>query len=908
MIGARRPRCAFLRAESRAAEPILPLHLFRNRVFAVTSAIGFVIGFALFGALTYLPLFQQVVRGDSPTESGLQLIPVMAGVLIGSIGSGQVITATGRYKVFPIAGTAIAADRDAAAVAPGRRDLDAVRAPSRCSCMGLGLGLVMQVLVLAVQNAVDYSELGVATSGATLFRSMGGSLGTAVLGAIFTARLTDELAGSPAARVRGRLDRTQRAAAPARPRSATATPARSRDSLSTVFLVAAAIVAVAFLLSWLIEERPLRQTVETAGVGEAFAVADERRLAARADPRARPPRRPRAHAARSSSAPSTRPASTCPPAPRGCSSRAHEGVDLDDPDAIAAEPPDRRRLGRASRSTCSTSAGSSTATHVTDAGHATAERLLDARAASACSALVADWSPDEDPRINDAIARLARELAARGPGAPLDRRCAIGRRQNASRGTVRLGGPRRSRVAVASRVLPDGRSPQRVMSGHPGRRDHGLPWARGWWGAHREIRRRRSRWRLRSKVGRHRALVCRRRCWRPSGCPDGSIRRSGRWSSSTGCRCPDTVERSYDSLDLLRGDRGVPELHAGRVDARDAQRLAQRRADASNVLACTDPQATSAQLVLTANTDTTYGTSFLDLRTRRADSDRGTPELAELRRRRRGSATSPTWASPARIRAQGGKYLFLPPGYDGRRPGRLLRRPLADLLELARDPRARRDREPGDDAHLSAALADSIRRRWSSSTSPEVAFNGIHANDFSFFEEVNTIVQEEPSEALDPERAGQLAALGIVARASRSRPTSGCARSSTRPRGSRRASRARSLYKPRDPARLLLPRRLMEDRVRRRQLRVPRQRRPAARRPRDDALRRHRHHPRDDPRRTSASAPSTPSPPRTPTGAWLDGGNALHAHPARRRSPPRPSGRSTSTTPRPAPLLQTDNP
>ena len=100
---------AFLRAESRAAEPILPLHLFRNRVVAVTSAIGFVIGFALFGALTYLPLFQQVVRGASPTESGLQLIPVMAGVLIGSIGSGQAITATGRYKVFPIAGTAIAA-------------------------------------------------------------------------------------------------------------------------------------------------------------------------------------------------------------------------------------------------------------------------------------------------------------------------------------------------------------------------------------------------------------------------------------------------------------------------------------------------------------------------------------------------------------------------------------------------------------------------------------------------------------------------------------------------------------------------------------------------------------------------------------------------------------------------------
>src|SRR4051794_12501032 len=195
---------AFVRAESRAAEPILPLHLFRNRVFVITSAIGFVIGFALFGALTYLPLFQQVVRGYSPTESGLQLIPVMAGVLIGSIGSGQVITATGRYKLFPIAGTFIAG---VGMVLLSRLDAQTstLYGFAAMFVMGLGLGLVMQVLVLAVQNAVEYSELGVATSGATLFRSMGGSIGTAALGAIFTTRLTSELAGSPAAAA-GSLD------------------------------------------------------------------------------------------------------------------------------------------------------------------------------------------------------------------------------------------------------------------------------------------------------------------------------------------------------------------------------------------------------------------------------------------------------------------------------------------------------------------------------------------------------------------------------------------------------------------------------------------------------------------------------------------------------------------------------
>ena len=190
-----------------------------------TSAIGFVIGFALFGALTYLPLFQQVVRGDSPTESGLQLIPVMAGVLIGSIGSGQVITATGRYKVFPIAGTAIAA---IGMFLLSRLDAgtSVLYAGVAMFVMGLGLGLVMQVLVLAVQNAVDYAELGVATSGATLFRSMGGSLGTAVLGAIFTNRLTHELSGSPAAQVgSATIDRAR--CSGSRPRSATPTPARS---------------------------------------------------------------------------------------------------------------------------------------------------------------------------------------------------------------------------------------------------------------------------------------------------------------------------------------------------------------------------------------------------------------------------------------------------------------------------------------------------------------------------------------------------------------------------------------------------------------------------------------------------------------------------------------------------------
>ncbi len=150
----------------------------------------------------------------------------MAGVLIGSIGSGQVITATGRYKAFPIAGTAIAA---VGMFLLSRLDAgtSVLYAAVAMFVMGLGLGLVMQVLVLAVQNAVDYAELGVATSGATLFRSMGGSLGTAVLGAIFTNRLTHELAGLARRAGRLRLDRTPAPCSASQPRSATSTPARS---------------------------------------------------------------------------------------------------------------------------------------------------------------------------------------------------------------------------------------------------------------------------------------------------------------------------------------------------------------------------------------------------------------------------------------------------------------------------------------------------------------------------------------------------------------------------------------------------------------------------------------------------------------------------------------------------------
>ena len=171
---------------------MLPLHLFSNRGFSVTSLVGFIVGFAMFGAITYLPVFFQIVHGESPTISGLRLLPLLVGLIICSTGSGIIISRTGRYRVFPIAGTAL--------MTVGLVLLSQVGigtsllvAALYMFVLGVGLGCVMQVLVLIVQNAVPYSELGVATSGATFFRSIGGSFGTAIFGAIFSNVLVGNL-------------------------------------------------------------------------------------------------------------------------------------------------------------------------------------------------------------------------------------------------------------------------------------------------------------------------------------------------------------------------------------------------------------------------------------------------------------------------------------------------------------------------------------------------------------------------------------------------------------------------------------------------------------------------------------------------------------------------------------------
>ena len=248
--------------EHRASEPILPLELFRNRTFVVTSAIGFVVGLALFGAITYLPLYLQVVRGHSPTSSGLTLTPLMAGLLVTSILSGQLISRYGRYRPFPILGTAIMAF---ALYLLSRLAVDTPTWQTVLAMviLGLGLGMVMQVLVLAVQNAVDYRLLGVATSGSTLFRQVGGSIGVAAFGAIFANRLATEIAVNlpPGAHI----------PAVANPAAIAHLPPAIHQpyvqafvtALQPIFVTAACISVLAFALTWLLREVPLRTRSQT---------------------------------------------------------------------------------------------------------------------------------------------------------------------------------------------------------------------------------------------------------------------------------------------------------------------------------------------------------------------------------------------------------------------------------------------------------------------------------------------------------------------------------------------------------------------------------------------------------------------------------------------------------------------
>jgi EmrB/QacA subfamily drug resistance transporter len=264
----------FILVERRAVEPILPLELFRNAIVRVTTAVSFIVGFSLFGASTFLPLYLQTVKGRSPTASGLLMTPMMAGVLLTSISSGQLISRWGRYRPFPIAGTAI---MTLALLLLSRLAVETSlwRASLTMLVLGMGLGLVMQVLVIAAQNAVDYRHLGVASSSTILFRQIGGSIGVSLFGAIFSNQLAATLAGKL----------PDGAALPAHttPAMIQQLPAAVRavyleavvNALHPVFLVAAGVAIFGFAAAWRLREAPLRSTTRALGSGEALAAPSE---------------------------------------------------------------------------------------------------------------------------------------------------------------------------------------------------------------------------------------------------------------------------------------------------------------------------------------------------------------------------------------------------------------------------------------------------------------------------------------------------------------------------------------------------------------------------------------------------------------------------------------------------------
>lgn len=244
---------AFVAVELRVPEPLLPLGLFRYRTFALASGIGLLLGAAMFGAINFLPLFLQTVNGTSATDSGLLLVPLMLGMVLSSIVAGTIVTRTGRYRIFPILGTAL---MTVGIGLLGLLDGASSRTESGIDMVviGIGMGLTMQIIVLATQNEVPWTHLGVATSAVNFFRSIGGSLGVAFVGALFSSRLAatvrDIAAGGDA------LDPSQVQALPSGARQAYVDG--FADALAGTFWVLLPVVAVSFLLALSLRESPLR--------------------------------------------------------------------------------------------------------------------------------------------------------------------------------------------------------------------------------------------------------------------------------------------------------------------------------------------------------------------------------------------------------------------------------------------------------------------------------------------------------------------------------------------------------------------------------------------------------------------------------------------------------------------------
>ncbi|MFJ2820069.1 MDR family MFS transporter [Streptomyces toxytricini] len=260
---------AFLFAETKAAEPVMPLHIFRSRNFTLMSVIGFLVGFAMFGAVLYLPLFQQSVQGASATNSGLLLLPMLLSMMAVSLIAGRVTTNSGKYKVFPIVGGALMV---AGLYLLAQMDTGTGRLESGVymAILGAGLGFLMQITMLVAQNSVEMKDMGVASSTATLFRTLGGSFGVALMGSLFTGRVTDAMTDRLGPEAAGSVGSAQLDAA-----SLAKLPEAVREAYQyavaagthSAFLLGAFVAVLGFAAAWFVKEVPLR------GSGPAPAAA-----------------------------------------------------------------------------------------------------------------------------------------------------------------------------------------------------------------------------------------------------------------------------------------------------------------------------------------------------------------------------------------------------------------------------------------------------------------------------------------------------------------------------------------------------------------------------------------------------------------------------------------------------------
>jgi EmrB/QacA subfamily drug resistance transporter len=265
---------AFLLVEARAVEPILPLYLFRNRNFSLVAGLSFLVGLAMFGAITFLPLYQQTVQGASPTVSGLLLTPMMVGVMVTSIIAGQITSRTGRYKALPIVGS-VGMGAGMYLLSMLSTGTSRVTSGLFFVVLGLGMGLLMQITSLMAQNSVELKDIGVASSSRLFFQQIGGSIGVSVFGAIFARRLTDVLSARlPGAHLNapgGQINPATVAGLP---------PVVRHDvffaiahAIDGVFIWALPAMVLAFVVALFIKEIPLRGNAEAPG--EAAAAAPE---------------------------------------------------------------------------------------------------------------------------------------------------------------------------------------------------------------------------------------------------------------------------------------------------------------------------------------------------------------------------------------------------------------------------------------------------------------------------------------------------------------------------------------------------------------------------------------------------------------------------------------------------------